>query len=60
MSFTYQPNKKCIYFRHYKVVIKQGGVRGSFKQLVKESKSDISQFKNFADYLKAQNGNIED
>ena len=22
MSFTYQPNRKCIYFRHYKIMIK--------------------------------------
>ena len=26
MSFTYQSNKKCIYFRHYKLVFEEGGV----------------------------------
>ena len=31
LSFTYQPNKKCIYFRHYKIIIKEGGVDNSFK-----------------------------
>ena len=33
MSFTYQANKKCIYFRQYKISIREGGMTGSFKQL---------------------------
>lgn len=58
MSFTYQTNKKCIYFRHYKVMISEGGVNDSFKQLLKGPGKDMSEYKNFADYLnKSQNQN---
>ena len=33
MSFTYQPNKKCIYFRHYKLIMTEGGIENNFKSL---------------------------
>ena len=51
MSFTYQPNRKCIYFRHYKIIIKEGGVSNSFKELAKNSQKDMSKFKSFSDFL---------
>lgn len=59
MSFTFQKNKKCIYFRHYKIVVKEGGVSGTFKDLVKQTKTDMSQFKSFSDFL-TQSGNNSD
>lgn len=59
MSFTFQKNKKCIYFRHYKIVVKEGGVSGTFKDLVKQTKTDMSQFKSFSDFL-TQSGNNND
>ena len=46
MSFTYQPNKKCIYFRHYKLII-EDGTDNSFKELLKKDQSDISNFRSF-------------
>lgn len=59
MSFTYQSNKKSIYFRHYKVIIKEGGVATSFKDLAKQTNKDISKYKSFSDYLN-KNGASED
>lgn len=60
MSFTYQPNKKCIYFRHYKIIINEGGVGNTFRQLMKDKNHDISEYRNFADYLKSQKAFAED
>ena len=51
MSFTYQPNKKCIYFRHYKIVKEEGGVTKHFKELMKHAQKDISKFKSFSDFF---------
>ena len=51
MSFTYQSNKKCIYFRHYKLVFEEGGVEDTFKDLMNKKNQDISQFRSFSDYL---------
>lgn len=51
MSFTYQPNRKCIYFRHYKIIVREGGVSNSFKELAKNSQKDMSKFKSFSDFL---------
>jgi hypothetical protein len=31
LSFTYQTNKKCIYFRHYRIIVNEGGINSSFK-----------------------------
>lgn len=49
MSFTY--HNKSIYFRHYKVVIKEGGVAHSFKELINQAQKDISQFRSFKDFV---------
>lgn len=51
LSFTYQTNKKVIYFRHYKVVINEGGLNHSFKELSSQVNKDMSQFRSFADFL---------
>ena len=56
MSFTYQPNKKCIYFRHYKLII-EDGTDNSFKELLKKDQSDISNFRSFGQFLKKSQGN---
>jgi hypothetical protein len=45
ISFTYQPNKKFIYFRHYKIVINEGGVSSTFQKLMTQPKTDLSEFK---------------
>jgi hypothetical protein len=42
ISFTYQPNKKFIYFRHYKIVINEGGVSSTFQKLMTQPKTDLS------------------
>lgn len=51
MSFTYQNNKKCIYFRHYKLMIEEGGLQNSFKELLMKDHQDISKFKSFAEFM---------
>jgi len=51
LSFTYQPNKKCIYFRHYRIIVNEGGINNSFKELTKQVHSDMSKFKSFAQFL---------
>ena len=51
LSFTYQPNKKCIYFTHYRIIVNEGGINNSFKELTKQVHSDMSKFKSFAQFL---------
>lgn len=44
VCFNYSANKKVIYFRHYKIVIQEGGIDRSFSKLLEQKSLDLSEF----------------
>jgi len=42
--FSYNPNKKFIYFRHYKIIVEEGGINKSFSSLLNQKNLDLSKF----------------
>jgi len=40
-----------IYFRHYKIVIHEGGINSSFAKLLEQKPLDLSHFKSIGEYL---------
>ena len=62
ISFTYQANKKSIYFRHYKIVTNESGISQSFKQIMSmngKKRIDLSGFQSFAEVLGKQEEDFE-
>jgi hypothetical protein len=51
VSFSYNPNKKFIYFRHYKIIVEDGGVNKSFSTLLNQKNLDLSKFSSIGEYL---------
>ena len=51
VCFTYSPNKKVIYMRHYKIIIQEGGVDKSFAKLLDQKNMDLSNFTSIGEYL---------
>jgi hypothetical protein len=55
ICFSYNSNKKMIYFRHYKIVIHEAGVNNSFAKLLTQKSLDLSKFASIGDYLASIN-----
>ena len=66
ISFTYNPNKKCIYFRHYKITIQEAGVSNKFKQILAMTSNgtrkmpDLSHCQSFSEFFKIKNQNQDE
>jgi hypothetical protein len=56
VSFTYVANKKMIYFRHYKIVVNEGGVSNNFAKLITQKSVDLSKFSSIGEYLASLKG----
>jgi hypothetical protein len=59
VSLTYSSKKKVIYFRHYKIVVHEGGVNKSFASLIQQKTPDLSRFASIGDYLASLNSGPE-
>lgn len=55
ICFSYNANKKMIYFRHYKIIINEAGVNTSFSKLLTQKSIDLSKFATIGDYLATLN-----
>lgn len=55
ICFDYNSNKKMIYFRHYKIIIHEGGLDKSFSKLLEQKSLDLSNFSSIGEYLKSFN-----
>ena len=55
VCFSYTTNKKMIYFRHYKIVVQDAGVSGSFSKLITQKSLDMSKFTSIGQYLASVN-----
>ena len=60
VCFSYSANKKVIYFRHYKIVVNEGGVDKSFAKLVEQKNMDLSKFSSIGEYLATLNTGKEE
>lgn len=55
VSFTYVANKKMIYFRHYKIIVNQGGINSNFAKLLTQKAVDLSKYNSIGEYLASLN-----
>lgn len=44
-----------IYFRHYKIIVHEGGLDKSFSTLLEQKSLDLSHFSSIGEYLKSLN-----
>lgn len=49
-----------IYFRHYKIIIQEGGIDKSFSKLLEQKNLDLSRFSSIGEYLKSLNQGDEE
>lgn len=55
VCFEYNANKKMIYFRHYKIIVQEGGLDKSFSKLLESKNLDLSHFSSIGEYLASLN-----
>lgn len=60
ISFSYNANKKFIYFRHYKIIVEEGGVNKYFSTLLHQKNVDLSKFNTIGEYLATLKNNNQD
>jgi len=60
ISFSYNANKKFIYFRHYKIIVEEGGVNKYFSTLLHQKNIDLSKFNTIGEYLATLKNNNQE